>query len=233
MIQSVVSNIRRHGIEFFGRYYSLYPGKIISVDDPDFQGRIKVAVPALTGSMTEALNAFAYPLYPPGFFLPPKVGDTVEVMFDSGDPRAPRYVGQWILQNQLPTEFQQNPPTKRFWKSPDGHIVILSDDTTGDGQLVELRHKDETSTSRLRIRLLADHIEVQVGNGKTIRLGNLDAIPDRLDNLATAKSMDVTDGHIHIAPNGPTTGPLGPTQIPITQASPGIPPLITTETKAT
>lgn len=69
---------------------AIYRATVLSAQDPDGRGRIQVLVPAIAGQG----SGWAACCVPPGVTpTPPKVGDTVFVMFENGDPAYPVWLG--------------------------------------------------------------------------------------------------------------------------------------------
>lgn len=88
---SLEEKIVVEGIESLGRYYSNYRARVVNNDDPDDLNRVKVAIPGINGGII----LWAYPKGQHGGnqngfkYLPPKIGDTVWVSFEQGDPSLP------------------------------------------------------------------------------------------------------------------------------------------------
>ena len=132
------------------RYYSKYPGKVVSNDDPSQEGRVKIVV-GVTGDdkpltlWAAPSAAFAGNNY--GAYFPPEVGDMVWVWFDHGKPTQPHYSGGWwinpsrikdgdsnVSTSYVPAEFKDSgggSPTVRGIKTKKGH-ALLFDDATSD-----------------------------------------------------------------------------------------------------
>jgi hypothetical protein len=81
------------------RFYGLYPGKCIDINDPERRSRIKITVPQITG---EAVSTWALPCRTPGISngtptaadkSVPATGAVVWVMFVGGDPNFPVWIG--------------------------------------------------------------------------------------------------------------------------------------------
>jgi hypothetical protein len=69
----------------------VFRGTVVNNADPEKSGRLQVSVPAVTGF--GAVN-WAAPATPSGFpVIPPKPGDPVWVMFESGDVNSPVWMG--------------------------------------------------------------------------------------------------------------------------------------------
>lgn len=81
------------------RFYGIYPGKCVDIDDPERRSRIKITVPQITG---EAVSNWALPCRTPGTSngtpvaaneITPARDAVVWVMFVGGDPNFPVWMG--------------------------------------------------------------------------------------------------------------------------------------------
>jgi len=163
-----VRNASDYGLGYVaGRYYSAYPGKVVTEDDlKDEQGqnRIKVTCQPVT-HRSEALSQYAYPVSPyagkdKGFIFPPDEGDALWITFDEGKPDIPRYLGSWWCNDDaqnspknpnksfLPTEFRpaaDKRPTARGFKTKLGHGFLMEDDVDAElGHRVEIWSGEQT-----------------------------------------------------------------------------------------
>ena len=90
------------------RFYGLYPGKCVDVNDPERRSRIKITVPQITGEAVsdwalpcrtpEASNGTPINPYNTGIVptVPPTVPalySVVWIMFVAGDPNFPVWIG--------------------------------------------------------------------------------------------------------------------------------------------
>lgn len=76
---------------------SIYRGYVVDTDDPLSQGRIKVYIPTLMQSESDAI--WCRPLYQHYTqHIVPKEGDSVAVFFENGDPDLPVYIGHLRLE---------------------------------------------------------------------------------------------------------------------------------------
>lgn len=147
LLERLVENLKKYGMEWLGRYYSVYRGVVLSNVDPDSQGKIFVKVPSISGD--DALPEPAYPIAPyagadHGTFFPPEEGETVYIEFENGDPHFPLYRGGWWKKpggtTEVPSEFQQDDPEnenpkRRGIKTAGGHRIVF-DDTDDDKRLL-------------------------------------------------------------------------------------------------
>lgn len=73
-------------------YHGIYRGICVNNLDPMAGGRVQVRVPAASGDQDAAWALPCRPLGSPAV-APPHVGETVWVMFESGDPSRPVLMG--------------------------------------------------------------------------------------------------------------------------------------------
>jgi hypothetical protein len=150
-----IANIRDYGLEYaIRRYYGLYGGEVVDIEDTRSQARAKVKVGALgVGTMRpnksfdpdthpkRALPSSIYAGPDHGVYFPPEPGDSVWVAFNHGDSDHPHYVGSWwrnksssgeAARSEVPAEFKMlqaaAAPKKRGIKSAGGHGMIFSDE---------------------------------------------------------------------------------------------------------
>lgn len=69
--------------------YGIFRASVIDVNDPIGQWRLKVQVPEVLGEEVIWANACV----PAGRRSKPKVGQTVWVQFEGGDPKRPVWIG--------------------------------------------------------------------------------------------------------------------------------------------
>ena len=209
MLKQFLDRIKFEGLSPFGRFYGIWKGKVLSTTDNDNQGKIQVAVPEVSGSETTPVANLAYPLDPMFASFPPEVGDWVWVFFEQGDPRFPVYIGHWWSKGERPADLNppaNTAPTKRFFVTESGHRLMFEDKTGSEEVLLE--HKNGSF-----LQIATDGtitVDVSASPGVNIIFKGLSTIPVPLQELATKTSMDTGPGHTHIAPNGLTSGPLGP-----------------------
>jgi len=117
----------------------IWPGKIVELDDSEPSrrvGKCRVDIPDVYGDKIPRNRLpWAYPLFPgyidvesqSGFFMMPPVGATVGILFERGDPNAPRWVGGWSKKGGLPYPFQNSEGDKfphiSCWRGPDGMMI--------------------------------------------------------------------------------------------------------------
>ena len=124
----VLKNIITIGLEYYGRYYSTYPGYVIDNNDPEGMGRLKLKVPSVYGDNVYEYWAPGKGIYSGdgyGMQVLPNIGDMVWVEFRLGDPRNPIWSHSYFAKGQKPEELR-NP--QMFWfKTPKGQIIIIDD----------------------------------------------------------------------------------------------------------
>lgn len=146
-------------------YNSFYRAQVMSIEDPDNLGRIKVRIPALHSSVQNASNyPYAYPACFTGlgnqvgqFILPP-VGSYVFVTFEYSDEHRPIYFGgiptqpyegkeqffglhrnnggaRPVTERDIPLEYTGTQSI--VLKSPDGAIIMTDDTDKWDRVLIQ------------------------------------------------------------------------------------------------
>lgn len=126
-----------YGLEYFQLYYSVYRATCMDNEDPEEQGRIRVRVPAVSGSDT--IGNWAWPITPwagrdSGSFVVPDVNDPVYVMFENGKADYPMWMGGWWPKPGGDNfaeglgAYKNGKPTKRIFKTKAGHELSFEDD---------------------------------------------------------------------------------------------------------
>lgn len=117
------------------RFYGKYRAKVTAVGDKkDKMGRIKVKCPAVLG---DSESQWCVPCVPfagvnRGMFFMPKVGDTVWVEFEGGDPNLPIWVGSWFALHELPARDEVYKKLGNLHVIETGKTQIIFDDSTGE-----------------------------------------------------------------------------------------------------
>jgi len=132
VIQTLIDILKYRGLEYFGRYYSIYRGKVVDNNDPLKMGRVKVIVDAINPQ--QPLPSWAVPI---GFwagkgygeFYVPEQGDVVYVMFERGDASRPVYFGGHYFQDNIPENMKSDYPKVRGIVTKKGNKIIINDET--------------------------------------------------------------------------------------------------------
>jgi uncharacterized protein involved in type VI secretion and phage assembly len=135
VLDQLIDRVRRYGIEgVFRRFYGMYIGIVEDVEDPEGVGRVRVRVPALGQKIAPediwARSACFAGSEGTGIFFPPASGDRVWVSFEAGNPAKPVYFGGMLGFGKAAAEFGSE--LKRGVKTPAGHFIRLSDDTSDE-----------------------------------------------------------------------------------------------------
>lgn len=150
LLRDFLDNLKMRGLEYFGRFYSSYRGIVVSNDDDEYKGRIKVRVPALFDD--KILPDFAYPkaLWAGpnnGIYFPPVPGSGVWISFECGDPAYPVYEGGWWAKEnggelETPSEFREKTPKTYGIVTPMGHALLFCDKDGEESVTVRWKDKD-------------------------------------------------------------------------------------------
>jgi len=142
-VETFFRDLEENGLEntFAKRYYAKYEAVVVSNQDPQSQGRIRVRVYAL--GRKDHLDLWAYPSavfagQDYGMYFPPEIGDMVWIWFDHGNPMHPGASGGWWVcpkktseSSYVPHEFKEIDtlisPSKRGIKTKQGHGLLFDD----------------------------------------------------------------------------------------------------------
>ena len=183
------------GLEWFRKYYSVYKAVVVSNEDPDFCGRLKLRIPQVTGNAVHEYWAPSKGMPSgkgTGLWLLPNKDDIVWVMFEAGDPRLPVWeYGPWT-KKKVPEK------AKTGDKSQSRAVVLQS---TAGYRLVLNDKKDKV------------YIEAPTGDTQPAVLGNklVDFMEEFFDDIGTLKWVPVqTIPNLGLVTGELSTSPLFP-----------------------
>lgn len=183
------SGLKAFGLEMYGLYYGMYRGIVVSNEDPQGVGRIKVRVPALGQKKTDWM--WAWPKFPGpcgkvdddsyGFYFPPPAdGEMVWVEFEVGRVKHPVYTGGWWGKDELPGKVADAAPRAwAMWSLAQHYLTFIDKE---DAEEVELAWM-----AKHKLTMDKDHVLLTTENGTQVELnadGTL-AIKDENDNEIT------------------------------------------------
>ncbi|HUD49022.1 MAG TPA: phage baseplate assembly protein V [Candidatus Baltobacteraceae bacterium] len=162
------------------RMKGVVTGQVVSVDDPNQQGRVQVSLPFLGGQNESYWAPVATFMSGGGrgaWFMP-QVGDEVLVAFNQDDPAHPHILGfLWNGQDTPP----QTDPRMRVIRSLNGHEIRIYDAETtggdtgyiriqysrGDGamNIIEVANGGITISSDSAVQILAPNVTI---NGRIV-----------------------------------------------------------------
>ena len=128
---------RRVAAGFGGRFYGVYPARVVDVVDPEGQGRVRVELPWSPDPDDDSYEAWARLATlmaggDRGSWFVPDEDDEVLITFEAGNPRRPYVVGAlWNGQDAPPEQMDgSGRNNKKVLRSRNGVQVTL-DDTDG------------------------------------------------------------------------------------------------------
>lgn len=145
LLEEFIEKIKLFGLEFFGRYYSIYRAIVVDNKDDEYKGRIRIQIDEFGSKPYPylAMPKFQLMYKDKGIYIVPDIGDYVWVSFQNGDARFPIYEGNNNLNVfEVPDEFKTNYPNRRGIKTKAGHTIFI-DDTEGKETIV-VKHKDNS-----------------------------------------------------------------------------------------
>ncbi len=170
MIDERVENLKR-------LRFGLYRGVVRDVDDPEEKGRIRAEVHELLG--VGKLTNWASYCSPfggggAGFFMLPRPGDGVWVMFERGEPTKPVWIGFWFnAQDAKPREADKE---VRVLQTKSGHRVLFKDEAGKEairiedatGQYAEWDCPSGRITVEAKSKVIVKAPQVEVGAGASL-----------------------------------------------------------------
>lgn len=127
-------NLKTFGLEWYHRYYSTYPGIVVDNRDPEQRGRILFKAPSILGDKVHPVWALPsdarFAGKNTGEFLPPYIGDTVELEFEHGDLNYPMFHGGYWAKKEMPSDFLVGYPNVKGWVFKSGQKVLI-DESSG------------------------------------------------------------------------------------------------------
>lgn len=159
----VVQEMSQHGMEAFGKWYSLYRAFVVDREDPSNISRLKLIIPDVSG-----MEAYDYWAFPRNVFsgkdygaqVIPQKGDVVWVEFEGGNPEIPVYSLGHHIQKEVPRKRKDFKDPDSYWfQTPKGNFVIINDTKnyihveTAQGDYVEVNDKAISLVSDKKISL--------------------------------------------------------------------------------
>lgn len=177
----LVNIIQERGVEAVGRYYSVYRGIVMSVDDPDRAGKIVVQLPSIYN-----ITRWAFPKYNHGGpntgfkYLTPPVGSIVYVEFENGDPAHPLWSYHGWAIDEVPPELDD--PNTLGLITPSGNKIYLKDEdgvlnvVTNSGTSIKMVIPDDKKEDEAEVNIDINLEGVQVKSKRNITVDGEDKI---------------------------------------------------------
>ena len=150
--------------QFFGKYRAIVTNNMDVDTSTGRMGRLKVKCPAVLGQDESNWCTPCLPFAGPskGTLFMPKVGDTVWVEFEGGDPDKPIWVGNWWGVGERPNSINASYDTKEVGL----HHAIETDK-------VKIHFDDKNE--KLTITVTGATLEMD-GKNKTIKLNAINGV---------------------------------------------------------
>lgn len=118
--------LRLFGLEYFGRYYAIYRGTVVDINDPTKSGRVKLKIPQVYGE--DIHDYWAWPKgmmsgSNTGMLMLPAVGDGVYVTFENGDAKYPIWEHGWWADGEMIKAAESNYPDADVIQTRSGHRI--------------------------------------------------------------------------------------------------------------
>lgn len=159
MLADLQNILREFGLEYFGRYYSSYRATVVSNEDPEHLGRLRLKVPQIYGDEQPERWAYSKGMYygdSHGLYAMPQPGDLVWVCFENGDPRYPVWQYGHAVKDHLIPDTERPKPDAVVLLTPAGQKILLD----GSGKLVRIEDANGNSVllSEAGMSVISEHI---------------------------------------------------------------------------
>jgi len=153
-----------------GLWHGVTPATVLDNQDPDRQGRVKIALPwspDSAGGRYEAWARLATMFAGPdcGSWFVPHSGDEVLVAFEHGDPRRPYVLGMLWNGSDSPPETMDRGNTAKTLKSRNGVKVKFVDQQGQEKLLLET-----PGGQKVTLKDGPGAIEIEDANGNSVKL---------------------------------------------------------------
>lgn len=138
--------ILQKGLEYFGKYYGVYRGEVVSNEDPENLGRLRIKCQMLYGDNKPQYWAMGRGMMAGkghGIYWIPNEGDPILISCENGDPRFPLWEYGWWLRDSVPANAT---PGNFVFRTPSGHRIEMDDNNeeiiinNAGGQTVRLKN---------------------------------------------------------------------------------------------
>lgn len=200
-VSGLLDTVKKYGFEYFGVFYGKYRGVVVSNQDPEKLGRLKVNVPQVSGK--NIMETWAWPSGLVGgdgfgtFFIPPK-GASVWVTFENGDPSHPIWEGGHWARGQTPAVAQRARPDNRVFQTKNW--ILEMDDEEGEEKFKITDRSSgnsfefDTATGDLNMNVTGDENTTTGGNASHTVSGNhsREVSGNKSDTVSGNSSENVT-----------------------------------------
>ncbi|MBW2147159.1 MAG: hypothetical protein JRI22_09085 [Deltaproteobacteria bacterium] len=174
----VLDEIRDENVERMkGKRFGIYRGIVRDVNDPESKGRVRVEIHEVLGP--GKLTDWASYCSPfggggAGFFMLPRLGDGVWVMFERGEPTKPVWIGFWYSNEDKPPEDADK--DVRVLQTKNGHKVVFKDVEGSESILIEdasgQKVEWECASGEIKVeantKVIVKASEVEIGAGTSL-----------------------------------------------------------------
>lgn len=210
MSESLISHIVDNGIESLGRFYSVYRGIVMNIDDPFNTDRLQVYVPDVD-VVTWALPFGSHGSEDCGFrlFPLPKKDDVVYVLFEKGNPGHPLWTYHGWSKDQSPIDFTD--PDVCGVVTPKGTKIIIND-RTGEIHIEAANRLSVVANGEEGIVISANNIHINSSQQVVLNNGDeplisINRLTDKLNELVNdvENLRNLYNTHVHPSVSSPTS----------------------------
>ncbi|WP_285711032.1 phage baseplate assembly protein V [Erythrobacter oryzae] len=155
---------------FGGLFGGVMPATVTSLEDPDGQGRVRIALSAVPDPDNAECELWArvatlYAGKDRGTWFMPEVGDEVLVAFEQNDPRRPYVLGGLWNGVDTPAQSGSDANTIKQIKSRNGVVITIADERGQESLTLET-----PAGQTITLKDGPGQIEIADSNGNTVKL---------------------------------------------------------------
>lgn len=195
MSSNLVEIIQRYGIEYVGRFYSIYRGVVTNNKDDTGMNRLSLYIP----SIQNGINVIALPKST-GFgsinygikLITPRIGEVVYVEFENGDPFKPLWSYHGWATGEIPDDLKDSNSIGLV--TPEGNKIFIKDI---DGELyIQTNSKVNISIFDSDISITLDKDKVTVNDGSNNGVINIDKFRTFVDAVLKDLMMVISGSNL-------------------------------------
>jgi len=174
--------IHKKGTEAYGRYYSTHRARVLDNKDSDHLGKLKLFIPDIANGLTvmalpKSMIGDAFTGVKP--YVIPRVGSTVYVEFQGGDPTRPLWSYHGFTLGNVPGDLAN--PNSLGIITPSGQKIILNDDK---GTLyITMVNPEDPHNKEDRTTIAMNHKGICINGGKNGGVFNRDVFDSMVEAI--------------------------------------------------
>lgn len=188
-----------------GMWHGVVPAQVVSLEDPDGQGRVQIELPWSPDPgggryLAWARMATLFAGSDRGSWFLPDTGDEVLVAFEHGNPRRPYVLGGlWNGVDAPPDASHSGANNRKLIRTRNG-VTLMFDDSDGQEKL----HIETPGGQKVKLSDGPGTVEIEDGNGNSVTL-DASGVTVTASALVKVEASTVTINATAVSVNAATT----------------------------